>query len=130
VGAAGIPKSLNDWLYEKDAEGYVVRELKNLQISFGPNSDSWFATDGVQARWSNLPSGLNIALKKQRKPGGGWNNKPRLVVLGALENYIMITEGHGGSWYLSNYRELKAIIDILKQKDGGFEVIHVSCLSI
>jgi hypothetical protein len=126
IGASGIPEALRDWLYEKDSEGYAVRELKGLRIVFGPNNDSWFATDGLQYRWINLPPGLDAALENRRSPGGGWTDRPRLIALGAMKNFIMITEGNGGSWLLSQYRQLDAVLDILKAKDDGFALIHVS----
>jgi hypothetical protein len=59
-----------------------------------------------------------------RKPEGGFSSKPIIVALGVDGDYFMKTEGNGGAWLLSNYRELKQIIDTGKNQDGGFASIH------
>jgi hypothetical protein len=42
-----------------------------------------------------------------------------IVSLGVDGDYFMKTEGNGGAWRLSHYRELSAIIDASKGEGGG-----------
>jgi hypothetical protein len=121
----GLPPTLREWLYEKDDKGVLVRELDSLQITLGPYNDSYFATDGKHLKWANLPDQLNEAIKNNRTSDGLWKAQccPRLVALGAAGDYIMITEGHGGSWILNKYQGLKDCLEVLR--DGSFSVIAV-----
>ena len=125
-GCCDLPQTLQKWLLEKDASGNAQRNLQKLKISLGPYNESYFATDGTSTRWLNLPTGLGQALENRRKPGGGWTAEPRLVALGTMSNYIMITDNNGGNWSLPNYKELDAIIDVIKDMEGGLGLIHVS----
>jgi hypothetical protein len=121
----GLPPTLREWLYEKDDKGVLVRELDSLQITLGPYNNSYFATDSKHLKWANLPDQLNEAIKNNRTSDGLWKAQccPRLMALGAAGDYIMITEGNGGSWILNKYQGLKDCLDVLR--DGSFSVIAV-----
>jgi len=126
LGCNGLPQTLEKWLFEKDASGNAQRNLEKLKISLGPYNESYFATDGTSTRWLNLPTGLAKALESRRKPGGGWKAEPRLVALGTMNNYIMITDQNDGNRSLPNYKELDAIIDVIRKMEGGLGLIRVS----
>lgn len=120
----GLPEALRAFLHEKQA-GKPVRSLSQIRVTLGPYNKSWWAHDGTQYRWHNLPAGLSEELESRRKPGGGWTMTPRLVALGASDNYVMITDGHGGAWHLSSYRELDQMLDLMKEDaDKRFSMIH------
>lgn len=116
---------LRDWLLEKDASGSLKRDLQRLQVTLGPFNESFFATDGSSSVWLNLPAGLSTAMQRRRKPGGGLSDPPRLVALGAMQSYMMVTHTNGGVWSFPNYGELNAIIDGIKASAGDLSVIHV-----
>lgn len=103
----------------------LVRKLEKLQIVLGPYNESFYASDGAYFRWRNVPAGLEAAFAERRKTGGGWTATPRLVVLGAMQDFFMVTEYNGGSWSLSNHQVLQGVINAVKEKDGGLGLIHV-----
>ena len=76
----------------------------------------------------NLPASLDEAIEKLRIPGGSWTDSPRLVVLGAMQNYIMITVQNGGLRLLANYKELNEIIVALLEMREGLSLTHVRFL--
>jgi len=116
----GLPANLSTWLNQKNAKGYLIRDVPNLRLTLGPNNESFFVTDGKQFLWQGLPSGLATAIEKLRKKGGGFTSDPRLVCLGVNSSYILITAGNGGSWSVSDdYPELDAFLDNLKTANGN-----------
>lgn len=121
-----MPDGLTKWLYAKDSDGDLVRDLESLRVSLGPYNRSFFAFDGKAYLWQNLPEALSDAIQERRNPSGDFAAAPRLVELGVGENYIMITGGQGGSWSLGNYRELDGMIDVLREKEGGLGLLHVN----
>jgi hypothetical protein len=121
---AGLPLELKSWLLEKNSDG-PVRDFPNLRITLGPNNKSWYATDGKSWKWKNLPAGLSTALSDRMKDGQ-WTIEPRLVCLGANDNYLMITEAHGGAWLLTGYPELDQMVDAFKESESGLSIVHVS----
>ena len=97
--------------------GRLARTVADIHLSLGPNNASYFVTDGKDHLWRNLPAGLNAAIESLRKPGGGeFTSAPRLVALGVQGNYMMITDGHGGSWSVPAYPELDTFLDEQKVK--------------
>jgi hypothetical protein len=123
VMSKGIPTILNDWLYEKDADGDCVRHFRNLDISLGPRNESFWATDGDSAKWSNLPEPLLKALSANLKDGE-WIDKPRIVTLGVGGDYVMMTTNNAAAWRLSNYKEFDAVFDVMKE-NGNISMCHV-----
>ncbi|CAK7224645.1 hypothetical protein SBRCBS47491_005620 [Sporothrix bragantina] len=108
---SGLPPDLAAWLDKKDASGRLARNVTNIRLAIGPDNASFFVTDGIDYYWSNLPVGLNNAIKSLLRPGGGFTSAPRLVALGVQGNYMMITAGHGGSWSVAAYPELDTFLD-------------------
>lgn len=116
----GLPPSLTSWLDKKDAKGFLVRDVANLKLALGPENKSFFVTDGKDYLWQGLPAGLDAAVEKLRKRGGGFTSAPRLVSLGVKGSYVMITAGNGGSWNVTEeYPELDKFLDGLKTANGN-----------
>jgi hypothetical protein len=116
----GLPLSLTSWLDKKDAKGFLVRDVANLKLALGPENKSFFVTDGKDYLWQGLPAGLDAAIEKLRKRGGGFTSAPRLVSLGVKGSYVMITAGNGGSWNVTeDYPELDKFLDELKTANGN-----------
>lgn len=64
--------------------------------------------------------GLEAAIEKLRKRGGGFTSAPRLVSLGVKKSYVMITAGNGGNWNVTeDYPELDAYLDNLNAANGN-----------
>jgi len=114
VISKGIPTILSDWLYEKDANGECARHFHSLNISLGPGNNSFWATDGNSAKWTNLPEPLQKAITANLKDGA-WIDAPRIVSLGVDGDYIMITTNHAASWRLNHYKEFDAVFDTMKE---------------
>ena len=118
---------LKEFLFEKDASGVCIRKFPTLRVTLGPYNKSYWADDGASFRWNNLPSTLHTHLKGLQTSSGNWTDAPRIVALGANDNFVLVTEGHGGLWSLPHYRELDSILDSLRDMKGsgsGFSLIH------
>ena len=50
---------------------------------------------------------------------------PRLVALGAHGSYMMIRKGHGGAWGLGHYPLIRTVVEMMRDKFGGFEHVKV-----
>lgn len=66
----GLPDKLAAWLRVKDANGFSVRDIRRLRVSLGPGNASFWADDGRDYFWDNLPSPLQLALEKLKSPNG------------------------------------------------------------
>lgn len=58
----------------------------------------------------NLPSQLLAALQS-RITDGNWNDRPRIVALGANNNFALITEKNAAVWALSNYNTIAQLLE-------------------
>jgi hypothetical protein len=74
----------------------------------------------------NLPSTLAKQIQEYSKPGAGWYHKPTLVVIGAHENFLIVTEDGGGAWELGHYSSMDACVEFLGKDAGGLKHIQVS----
>lgn len=123
----GLPDKLAAWLRVKDANGFSVRDIRRLRVSLGPGNASFWADDGRDYFWDNLPSPLQLALEKLKSPNGGWARAPTIVVLGLYQSYVMLSEGGGGSYALSDYYPWleKELIALIKSgRPGALKAIH------
>jgi hypothetical protein len=124
--SSGMPADLKSWLYEKNGSGGLARNLPSLRVSLGPNNDSYFAHDGSSYQWHNLPPLLESAIESRITPKTGlWIARPRIVSIGAINNFVLITAGNGGSWQLGGYPELEKLIQKLSECDGGLSHVQV-----
>lgn len=127
----GLPPTLAAWLSKKDNKGFLIRDVKNLKLSLGPNNNSWWVTDGKNYTWHNLPSQLNERIQKLKKKDGGWTSTPKMVVLGLGESYVLATERGGGSWNVKDhYPQLDAYLDKLVAASNGGMFNTVSYISL
>lgn len=122
IACQGLPKELNDFLYETNTKGAYVRSIPRLRVSLGPYNTSFFATDGASYLWLNLPPLLLSALQTRIKDGA-WTDKPRLIALGADENFVLLTERHAAAWDLPNYSTLSSMLQFSRSQDCGIEEI-------
>jgi hypothetical protein len=125
----GLPANLAAWLEVKDKKGFVSRDIVNMRLTLGPNNESFFVTDGKDYLWCNLPTELDAAINKLRKPRGGFTHAPKIVSLGANKTYVMGNAGGGGSWNLgSSYPDLETELALLLKRNlsgGMFNQINV-----
>lgn len=129
AGTAGLPENLHSWLLEVDSKGYLVRDVKNLMVTLGPNN-SFFATDKKSTYWRNLPAPLDKEIIALRNSKNEMTTGFKCVQLGINGNYVMIKEGNGGAWQLSSYPGLNRFLDGVRtaneNRGGMFQCIRVS----
>ena len=71
----------------------------------------------------NLPTALLIKLQARIKDGL-WTDKPRLVALGAENDFVLITEKHAAVWNLTHYRTLSHALQTSKTEFEGIKEIE------
>jgi hypothetical protein len=52
-----------------------------------------------------------------------WTDKPRIVALGADENFLLITEKHAAVWDLPQYHTLSQMLEYSRTQDHGIEEV-------
>jgi hypothetical protein len=105
VESSGLPTELADFVYARD------RDIANIRCTLGPYNSSFFVHDSASYLWKNLPQQLFSGLQGIIKDGS-WVDRPRLVALGARDNFFLVTEKNAAVWDLRNY---KGISRLLKQ---------------
>lgn len=71
----------------------------------------------------SIPDGLLQALQSRIK-NGSWVDKPRIVALGADDNFLLITEKNAAIWDLENYKTVSDMLEFARTKDRGIADIH------
>lgn len=71
----------------------------------------------------NLPTDLRTALESRMKDRK-WVDAPRLVALGALDDFLLITQNNAAVWSLSNYRTLGKMLDFSRTQAEGIESVN------
>lgn len=71
----------------------------------------------------SIPEGLLTALQARIK-NGSWVDKPRIVALGADDNFLLLTEKHTAIWELSNYRTASNILEVARRQNRGIRDIN------
>lgn len=71
----------------------------------------------------NLPDELLSALQLRIKDGN-WVDRPRLVTLGADDNFLMLTERHTAAWKLDKYKAVSKLMDRMRAQQSGISDIH------
>jgi hypothetical protein len=123
IGNCGLPASLYDWVWEEDEAGETARNFTKMRVILGPYNESYWATDGSSYKWYNLPKKLNGTIDKINIPGGGWSAIPKIIALGAKDNFVFISDRFS-VWELSHYRELDFILSTY-EKSGQLNFIEV-----
>ncbi|KAH7382635.1 hypothetical protein DE146DRAFT_234697 [Phaeosphaeria sp. MPI-PUGE-AT-0046c] len=123
IDSHGLPGELLEFLNVRDAQNTLSRDIPSIRCSLGPYNSSFFAHDGFTYRWMNLPPTLLLALQ-DRIQDGSWIDRPRLVALGANDNFVLITEKHSVIWNLGYYMALADFLKSSKSQEGGISRIH------
>lgn len=71
----------------------------------------------------SIPEGLLHALQARIK-NGSWVDKPRVVALGADDDFLLITERNTAIWDLENYKTVSDMLEFARTQDQGIRDIH------
>jgi hypothetical protein len=123
IDSQDLPLDLQEFLYARNAQRRFIRNIPFIRCSLGSYNSSFFAHDGSTYRWMNLPPSLLSALQMRIKDGN-WTDRPRLVALGANDNFILITENHAAIWDLQNYKTIANLLGFSKTQERGISEIH------
>ncbi|CAI6337594.1 unnamed protein product [Periconia digitata] len=117
-----LPQELTSFLLATSPQNTLLRSIPNIRLTIGPYNSSFFVTDNSAYLWMNLPVPLLTAMQ-HRIRNGTWIDKPRLVCLGADENFLLLTEKHAAVWDLSNYVILGKMLEFSRSQERGIEEI-------
>jgi hypothetical protein len=123
IDSQSLPVELQAFLYARNAQQRFARDIPHVRCSLGPYNSSFIAHDGSAYQWMNLPTSLLSALQKRIKEGN-WIDRPRLIELGANDNYVLITEQHVAIWNLENYRAVSKLLESSAKEERGISGIH------
>jgi hypothetical protein len=123
IDSHGLPSELLEFLHARDSQHTASRNIPNIRCSLGPYNASFFAHDGSTYRWMNLPPNLLLALQ-DRIQEGSWIDRPRLVALGANDNFVLTTEKHTAIWDLRHYQVLANLLKSLKTQEAGLSSLR------
>lgn len=70
----------------------------------------------------NLPPRLLRKLQS-RISNGAWTDKPRIVALGADDNFLLITQKHAAIWDLAHYHTLSQMLEYSRTQERGIEEV-------
>lgn len=119
----GLPSELRDFLHVRNSQRRLVRDVPKIRCTLGPYNASFFAQDSLACVWMNLPSELATALQSRIK-NGKWVDKPRILALGADDNFLLITEKHAAVWDLEYYPTISKLLEYSRQQDHGIKEIQ------
>lgn len=71
----------------------------------------------------SIPDGLLQALQSRIK-NGSWIDKPRIVALGADDDFLLITEKNVAIWDLENYKTVSDMLELARTQDRGIADSH------
>ncbi|KAF2275752.1 uncharacterized protein EI97DRAFT_378790 [Westerdykella ornata] len=126
IASENLPTELHDFLYAKNEKNIYLRSIPNLRLTLGPYNASFFAGDGSSYLWMNLPP-LLLEKLQSRIQNGAFTDQPRIVALGADNDFLLITEKDAAIWDLGNYRMLSQMLDYARRQDRGIEeVVNVT----
>jgi hypothetical protein len=123
IDSHGLPSELLEFLYARSAQNTYTRDIPYIRCSLGPYNASFFAHDGSAYRWMNLPATLLSALQVRIKDGN-WIDSPRLVALGANNNFVLITKNHAAIWDLEHYKTIAKLLQFSTTQERGISEIH------
>ncbi|KAF2188692.1 hypothetical protein K469DRAFT_703293 [Zopfia rhizophila CBS 207.26] len=121
--SSNIPHELHNFLYAKDSLNLYIRNRQTIRVTIGPYNSSFFAHDGSAYLWMDLPPPLLNAIQSRIKDGT-WLDRPRIVAIGAEENFLMITEKNTAVWNLSHYRTLGKMLEFSKTQERGIAEVQ------
>lgn len=71
----------------------------------------------------SIPDGLLQALQSRIR-NGSWIDKPRVVALGADDDFLLITERNVVIWDLENYKTVSDMLELARTQDCGIADVH------
>ncbi|KAJ4989975.1 hypothetical protein SVAN01_04622 [Stagonosporopsis vannaccii] len=122
INSFGLPDELTKFLYARNDQGQLVRSIPAIRCVLGPYNTSFFAHDSAGYLWMNLPHGLLTALQSRIK-NGSWTDRPRVVALGADDNFLLITEKNRAIWDLEHYKRLSDFLESSRSQGYGIQNI-------
>lgn len=123
VNSAGLPDELMDFIYSKNPHGQPTRNISAIRCVLGAYNSSFFVHDSSAYLWMSIPDGLLSALQARIK-NGSWIDKPRIVALGADDNFMLITEKNAAIWDLENYKTASDMLEFSRTQERGIQEIH------
>lgn len=123
INSLGLPDELTDFLYAKNLQGQLIRNIPAIHCVLGPYNSSFFINDSSAYLWMSIPDGLLQALQSRIK-NGSWVDKPRVVALGADDNFLLITEKNVAIWDLENYNTVSDMLEFARTQDRGIADTH------
>lgn len=129
IDSAGLPSELVEFLYKRNTDGVLVRDIPQIRCFLGAYNSSFIAHDGAAYLWMDIPHGLLSALQSRIKDGQ-WTDKPRVIALGADNNFLLLTEKHDAVWELSRYTAISRFLDNAKKRLYGISEIRNAVLHL
>ena len=123
INSCGLPDELVRFLYARNDHGQTIRNIPAIRCILGAYNHSFFVHDLSAYLWMSIPEGLITALQARIK-NGSWTDRPRIVALGANDNFLLITEKNTAIWDLDNYRALSDLVELSRKREGGIREIH------
>ncbi|KZM20573.1 uncharacterized protein EKO05_0010939 [Ascochyta rabiei] len=123
INSGGLPNELTGFLYSKNPQGQLVRNISAIRCVLGAYNSSFFVHDSSAYLWMNIPDGLLSALQSQIK-NGAWIDRPRIVALGADDNFLLITKKNAAMWDLDNYKTVSDMLEFSRTQEHGIPEIH------
>jgi hypothetical protein len=117
VEHSGLPPELNGFLSVQS------RDIPKIRCTLGPYNSSFFIHDSASYLWKNLPGSLLVALQKNIQDGS-WIDRPRLVALGAGDNFLLITEKNASVWDLRHYKSAVTFLEKSAMSDIHSLILH------
>lgn len=118
IDSSGLPEDLVKFLHARNSQGQTVRNISAIRCVLGPYNASFFAHDSAAYIWMSLPEGLLTALQSRIK-NGSWADKPRIVALGADDDFLLITEKDIAIWDLDNYKTVSDMLEAARAETQG-----------
>ena len=110
-------------MYTRNPGGQLTRNVPAIRCILGPYNASFFVHDSSAYLWMSIPDGLLTALQARIR-NGSWVDKPRIVALGADDNFLLITEKNAAIWDLDNYKTVSDMLDFARTQEHGIRDIH------
>lgn len=120
--SSGLPEELTNFLYARNDHNQLIRNIPTIRCVLGPYNTSFVVHDSAAYLWMNIPQGLLTALQARIK-NGSWTDRPRIVALGADEDFLLLTEKHKAIWSLEHYKRLSDFLESSRAQDHGIQSI-------
>jgi hypothetical protein len=117
VGSSGLPSELIEFVHARN------RDIANIRCTLGPYNASFFVHDEASYLWKNLPEQLLFSLNGIIKDGN-WIDRPRLMILGAGNNFLLVTDKNAAFWDLRNYSGLSKLLKQSHISDIHYVALH------